>query len=163
MALETLDDVLLHEMSDLLSAEQQFSKALQKVAKAADSEEVKTLAEEHLEETKGQIETLKEAFKELGAKPEKMVCKGAQGICEENDSTLKEEKPKGAIKDVALISGSMRIEHYEIAGYTSAIAVARELGQKQVVKLLQQNLKQEKETAKKLEAAGKVFNGSANS
>ena len=161
MALETLDDVLLHEMSDLLSAEQQFSKALQKVIKNADSSEVKNLAEQHLAETQGQIDVLKEAFKELKQKPEKMVCKGAQGICEENDSVLKEEKPKGAIKDVALVSGGMRIEHYEIAGYNSAIAVAKELGQKQVVKLLQQNLKQEKEAAKKLEAVGKTLLGSA--
>ena len=162
MALETLDDVLLHEMSDLLSAEQQFSKALQKVAKNADGEEVKNLAEEHLTQTQGQIENLKEAFKALGKKPEKMVCKGAQGICEENDSTLKEEKPKGVIKDVALVSGSMRIEHYEIAGYNSAIAVAKSLGQKQVVTLLQQNLKQEKETAKKLEAAAKTLLAAGN-
>lgn len=155
MSLESMDDLLLHELSDMLSAEQQFAKALKLVAKSADSAEIKKLAEQHGEETQGQIENLKEAFSILGKKPEKMVCKGAQGICEENESMIKEEKPKGAVKDMALIGGSLRIEHYEIAGYTGTISIARKLGQKEIVKLLQENLKQEKDAAKKLEAVGK--------
>lgn len=152
MSLETLDDALLHEMSDLLSAEQQFAKALTKVKNNAAGEEVKKLAAQHYEETQQQIDNLKKAFEALGEKPEKMVCKGAQGICEENDSIIKEEKPKGVVKDVALTSGGMRIEHYEIAGYNSAIALAKALKKREVVQLLQANLKQEKEAARKLES-----------
>jgi len=153
MPLDTLEDVLAHDLSDLLSAENQFSKALKQVIKAADSAEVKQMAEEHLQETEGQIENLKQAFATLGQKPEKgLVCKAAQGIVEENSSTLKEEKPKGAIKDLVLACGSLKIEHYEIAGYTAAIATAKALGQREVAQLLQANLKQEQATAKKLEA-----------
>jgi ferritin-like metal-binding protein YciE len=154
MPLDTLENTLTHELSDLLSAENQIAKALQVVAKNADSPQVKQMAEQHHQETVGQIENLKQAFQILGSKPERgMVCKGAQGIVEENNSTLKEEKPKGAIKDVALVAGSLRIEHYEIAGYTSAIALAKTLGKREVVQLLQTNLKQEQETARKLQAA----------
>lgn len=157
MALNTLEETLVHEMSDLLSAEQQFSKALTKVKNNASSAAVKQLAAEHYEETQGQIEVLKQAFEALGEKPEKMVCKGAQGICEENDSTIKEEKPKGTVKDVVLLSGSMRVEHYEIAGYSSAISLAKALKKNQVAKLLQANLKQEQAAAKKLEAAASTL------
>ncbi|MBV9470293.1 MAG: DUF892 family protein, partial [Abitibacteriaceae bacterium] len=104
-------------------------------------------------ETLQQIETLKQAFSVVGQKPERVTCKAAQGLVEENSSTLKEEKPKGAFKDIALVGGCLRVEHYEIAGYTAAIAVARALGQREVVQLLTQILKQEQATAKKLEAA----------
>jgi ferritin-like metal-binding protein YciE len=117
MPLDTLDGMLAHELSDLLSAENQFAKALAQTAKAADSEQVRQLAQEHLEETKQQAENLKQAFSILGQKPEKgLVCKGAQGIVEENSSTLKEEKPKGVMKDLALIGGNLRVEHYEDRG-----------------------------------------------
>lgn len=154
MPLDTLENMLAHEMADLLSAENQFAKALQQVVKAADSEDVRQMAQTHLEETKQQAENLKQAFAALGQKPERgLVCKAAAGIVEENSSTLKEEKPKGAFKDLALISGSLRVEHYEIAGYSAAIAIAKVVGNKQVTQILQANLKQEQATAKKLEAA----------
>lgn len=153
MPLDTLENTLVHEMSDLLSAEKQFSKALTKVKNNANSELVKELAATHFEETQGQIEVLLQAFEALGQKPEKMVCEAAKGICEEADSTLKEEKPKGLIKDVVLLASSARVEHYEIAGYSSAIALSKALKKNQVTKLLQQILKQELAAAKKVEAA----------
>ncbi len=158
MPLDTLENMLAHEMADLLSAENQFAKVLQQVAKAADSDTVRQMALAHLEETKQHAENLKQAFTALGQKPEKgVVCKAAAGIVEENSSTLKEEKPKGALKDLALIGGSLRVEHYEIAGYTAALSIAKAVGSKAVVKLLQANLKQELETAKKLQAATPQF------
>lgn len=161
MSLETLDDVLKHEMSDLLSAELQFSKALTKVKNSADSEEVKQLAAQHYEETQGQIENLRQAFEVLGEKPEKMVCKAAKGLCEEAESTLKEEKPKGQIKDVVLLASSLRIEQYEIAGYSSAITLSKALKKREVTQLLQANLKQEMATAKKLDGAASTLLGGA--
>jgi ferritin-like metal-binding protein YciE len=163
MPLDTLENTLHHELSDLLSAENQFAKALKQVIKAADGDTVRQLAQTHLEETLQHAENLKQAFAALGKKPEKLVCKGAQGIVEENDSTLKEEKPQGALKDIAIVGGSLRVEHYEIAGYSAAIATAKALGQRQVVTLLQANLKQEQATAKKLEAAGQELLKSAAS
>lgn len=153
MPLDTLQNTLLHEMSDLLSAERQFAKLLQQAAKAADSAEVKQMALTHHGETVQHADNLQQAFSALGEKAERITCKAAAGIVEEATSTLKEERPKGAFKDIAIISSSLRVEHYEIAGYRAAIAVARAVGNKQVVQLLQSNLKQEEATAKKLEAA----------
>jgi len=161
MSLDTLDELLTHELSDLLSAENQFARALMQVARAANSAIVREMAEEHFAETQGQIDNLKQAFAALDEKPEKMVCKAAQGIVVENNSTLREEKPKGVVKDTVLIGGSLRIEHYEIAGYTSAIALAKALGKREVVQLLTLNLKQELATAKKLEQAAPVILASA--
>lgn len=169
MTLDTLRNTLIHEMSDLLSAETQFAKALTQVAKAADGDTVRQLAEEHLQQTQQQAENLKEAFSKLGEKPEKgVVCKGAQGIVTENNETIKEEKPKGQLKDLALMGGCLRVEHYEIAAYTAAIGVAKALGEKEVSQILDGNLKQEKETAKKLQDGANALlaemksNGAAN-
>ena len=154
MPLDTLEETLAHELSDLYSAENQFAKALQQTVKNADSETVKNMAQEHHAETLAQIENLKQAFVSLGEKPERgLVCKAAQGLVEEGSSTLKEEKPKGLIKDTVLLGSSLRIEHYEIAGYTAAISLAKSLGKREVVALLQINLKQEQATAKRIEAA----------
>src|SRR4028118_2141713 len=80
MPLDTLENVLAHELSDLLSAENQIAKALGQVAKAADSDQVRQMAEQHREETQQQIDKPKQASSVMGQKPEKMVCKGAQGI-----------------------------------------------------------------------------------
>jgi ferritin-like metal-binding protein YciE len=157
MSLDTLKATLKHEMSDLLSAEKQFASLLQKVAKNADSDVVKQMAEEHREQTLGHQENLQKAFEAMGEKPERMTCKAAQGLVEEAVSTLNEEKPKGAIKDIVLLSGSLRVEHYEIAGYTSAIAAAKALGLRDVAALLSENLKQEKETAQKIVSAAPQF------
>lgn len=154
MPLDTLENTLAHELSDLYSAENQFAKALQQTVKNADSAAVKQMAQEHHAETLAQIENLKKAFVSLGQKPERgLVCKAAQGLVEEGSSTLKEEKPKGAIKDTILLGSSLRIEHYEIAGYTAAISLAKSLGKREVVAFLQTNLKQELVTAKRIEAA----------
>ena len=149
-----MEDVLIHEMSDLLSAEQQFAKALTRVKNSATTAEVKQLAAEHYEETQDQIENLKSAFKVWGKKPTKIVCRGAEGICKENESTIKVGKFAGAVRDMVLVSGSMRIEHYEIAGYTTAIAVAKSLKITEVVKCLQLNLREELAAARKLELVG---------
>ena len=157
MALDTLKDTLKHEMSDLLSAEKQIAKLLQQVAKAADSQTVKQMAQQHHEETLGQQENLLKAFAAMGEKPERITCKAAQGLVEEALNTLKEEKPKGAIKDVVILGGGLRVEHYEIAAYTHAIAAAKALGYREVVTLLTENLKQEKETAQKIIAATPQF------
>ena len=155
MPLDTFENTLIHELSDLLSAEKQFAKALQTVAKNADSDVLRGLAEEHRAETVQQADTLMQAFTSLDSKPERgVVCDAAKGLVEEANGTLKEDKPKGVIKDVVLIGSCVRIEHYEIAGYSSAIALAKSLGKKEVVTILQGILKQEQETAKKLMDAG---------
>ncbi|HEX8550776.1 MAG TPA: DUF892 family protein [Abditibacteriaceae bacterium] len=165
MPLDTFENTLIHELSDLLSAEKQFAKVLQTVAKNADGAELKAIAAQHQEETVAQAEALQQAFISLGSKPERgVVCDAAKGLVEEITGALKEDKPKGAIKDVVLIGGCLRIEHYEIAGYSSAIALARSLGKKEAVAILTNTLNQEKATAKRFsDAATVVLKASAQS
>ena len=150
----SLQNVLIDELRDLYSAENQLVKALPKMAKAASSPELKNLFTTHLEETKGQVERLKQVFELLGKKPTGEHCNGMEGLIEEGKDAIEKDE-EGATKDVCLIGAALRVEHYEIAGYTAAIAIASTLGQNEVVALLTDNLNEEKEAGKKVMAQSK--------
>ncbi len=139
-----LQEVLIEEMQDLLHAENQLVKALPKMAKAANSEELSTAFKEHLEQTKGHVERLKKAFELLGAKPKAKPCKGMAGLVEEGQEVITEGKEKeDAEADLALIAAAQKVEHYEISGYGSCRAIAEKLERDDVVKLLTQTLNEE--------------------
>jgi ferritin-like metal-binding protein YciE len=137
-------------LKDLFNAENQLVKALPKLAKAASTPELKELFTEHLEETKGQVERLKQIFELLGQKPTGKVCKGMQGLVEEGKEQLESDE-EGAAKDVCIAGAALRVEHYEIAGYTAAIAIAGALGQDEIVELLTENLNEEEEAGRKVQ------------
>jgi ferritin-like metal-binding protein YciE len=149
-----LMDVLLDEMRDLYSAENQLVKALPKMAKGAVDPAVKSLIKNHLEETKGQVLRLREAFTILGKKPTGQHCNGMEGLIEEGEDALEKDE-EGANKDLGICGASSRVEHYEIAGYTTAISLAKALGQRDVVGLLSQNLAEEVAAAKAIFAGTK--------
>ena len=149
-----LMDVLLDEMRDLYSAENQLAKALPKVVKSVKSAELKALLKENLEQTKGQVLRLKEAFGHLGKKPTGQHCSGMEGCVEECQDAI-EKDAEGANKDLGIIGAAGRVKHYEIAGYTVAVAFAKGLGLKEVASLLDQTLKEETAMAKALYAAVK--------
>lgn len=153
MHLDSMTDLLLHELSDLYSAEQQLIKALPKVAEAAFAPELKEALTFHLKQTQGQVERLDQVFKSLGAQPEKMTCKAMEGLIAEAQELLDEaDKADPNVLDAALIGAAQRVEHYEIAGYGTARTFARHLGAKEAVRLLQETLDEEGETDKKLTA-----------
>jgi ferritin-like metal-binding protein YciE len=145
----SLRDVLVDELRDLYSAENQLVKALPKMAKGSSSEDPKTLFTSHLEQTKGQVERLKQVFEHLEEKPTGEHCKGMEGVVAEGAEQL-EKDDEGALKDIAIIGAALRVEHYEIAGYTAAIAIARELGEDEVVALLTETLNEEKQASEKV-------------
>jgi ferritin-like metal-binding protein YciE len=149
-----LMDVLLDEMRDLYSAENQLVKALPKMAKGASDPAVKSLIKNHLEETKGQVQRLRDAFGILGKKPTGQHCNGMEGLLEEGQDALEKDE-EGANKDLGICGASSRVEHYEIAGYTTAIGMAKALGLKDVVNLLNQNLAEEVAAAKAIFAGTK--------
>jgi ferritin-like metal-binding protein YciE len=146
----SLESVLVDELKDLYNAENQLVKALPKMAKGASSSELKNLFTEHLEETRGQVDRLKQIFEMLGQKPTGKVCKGMQGLVEEGKEQLENEE-EGATKDVCIAGAALRVEHYEIAGYTAAIAIAEALGHDDIVELLTENLNEEEEAASKVQ------------
>jgi ferritin-like metal-binding protein YciE len=150
----SLQTVLVDELRDLYSAENQLVKALPKMAKGSSNPELKRLFTEHLEQTKGQVERLKQIFQQLGEKPTGKLCMGMEGLVKEGQEQLESDE-EGAAKDVCIAGAALRVEHYEIAGYTAAIAIAKALGEKDVVGLLTETLNEEKETEKKVTAQSK--------
>lgn len=149
--LNTLEVLLAHKIKDLYSAENQLVKALPKMAKAAASEELQAAFNTHLEETKGQVARLEEIAELLGTTPKGKVCKAMKGLVEEGSETI-EEDGDPVIKDLALIGAAQKVEHYEIAGYGTARALAEALGLDDVAALLQETLDEEGATDENLTA-----------
>jgi ferritin-like metal-binding protein YciE len=149
-----LKDVLVDELRDMYSAENQLVKALPKLAKGANNAKLKELFTAHLEETKGQVERLKEVFERLEEKPTGEHCDGMEGIVEEGKSSL-EKNEEGASFDAGLIGAALRTEHYEIAAYQVTISMAKTLGMQDVIDLLTANLNEEMAAAAKITEAAK--------
>jgi Mn-containing catalase len=132
------------QLRDILHAEKQLLKALPKMAKAARSAQLQTLVETHLAETEGQVERLNEALKLLEAPARAKPCKGMAGLVEEGEEVMKEsEEKEDAAADLALIGAAQRVEHYEIAAYTTARNLALQLRQPAIVQLLTLSLGEE--------------------
>jgi len=149
MSVDTVEKLFVSELKDLYSSENQITKALPKMAKAATSPELKSAFESHLQETEGQIQRLERIFEILGKAPGGKSCKGMKGVLEEGSEVL-EETAEGEVRDAGLISAAQRVEHYEMAGYGSVRAYAELLGQAEIAKLLQQTLDEESAADKKL-------------
>lgn len=150
--LKSLDNVLADELKDLYSAENQLLKALPKMAKKASTPSLKEAFTSHLEETKGQVERLQKVGTILGLKLTGKACKAMQGLIEEGQEVIAEQSDNKALIDVLLIGAAQRVEHYEIAGYGTARAIAEKLGQREVAQLLQETLAEEGAADKKLTA-----------
>jgi ferritin-like metal-binding protein YciE len=148
-----LKEVLIDELRDMYSAENQLVKALPKLAKGAKDATLKELFTTHLEETKGQVLRLKQVFEILEEKPTGQHCNGMEGVIEEGADALEKDE-EGPSFDAGLIGAALRTEHYEIAGYKASIAMATTLGMKDVVGLLTENLNEELAAADKITAAG---------
>ena len=149
MAGQGLKELYIDELKDLYSAENQLVKALPKMAKGAASEELRQGFEEHLEQTKGHVQRLEQIFEALGESPKGKKCKGMEGLIKEGAEVLDEDY-EGNILDAALIGAAQRVEHYEIAAYGTARAMAEKLGEDEHVSLLTETLEEEKETDEKL-------------
>jgi ferritin-like metal-binding protein YciE len=148
-ALKTLEDLFVHELKDLYSAEQQLIKALPKMAKAASSEHLRAGFEEHLEQTKVHAERLEKILDDLGQTHRGPKCKAMEGLLEEGKGMIDEEAAP-EVKDAGLIACAQRVEHYEMAGYGTACTFAQILGHTDAEKMLHDTLQEERETDEKL-------------
>ena len=148
----SLKAVLIDELRDLYSAENQLVKALPKLAKGAKDPTLKELFTAHLDETKEQVVRLQETFTLLEEKPTGQHCSGMEGVIEEGKEALEKDE-EGASFDSGIIGAALRTEHYEIAGYQAAIAMAQALGLEDVVQTLSISLKEETSAAAKISAA----------
>ena len=148
----SLREVLIDELRDMYSAENQLVKALPKLAKGANDPKLSQLFKDHLEETKGHVTRLRSVFEILEEKPTGEHCGGMEGVIEEGAEAL-EKGTEDASFDAGLVGAALRTEHYEIAGYQACIAMAKTLKRSDVVGLLSQNLKEELAAAEKITAA----------
>ena len=141
--MQSLHDVFVHELRDLYSAERQLIKALPKMAKNAGSPQLADALTNHLRETEVQVGRIEEILKTLGVKSGGVKCKGMEGLIEEGEEVLSMDGNARAL-DAAMIGAAQRVEHYEIAAYSSAISHARAQGHTEAVRLLEETLKEEK-------------------
>ncbi|MGY1457349.1 MULTISPECIES: YciE/YciF ferroxidase family protein [unclassified Luteimonas] len=149
MAVKTMEELFVHELSDIYSAEKQMSKALPRLAKNSESEKLAGAFEAHLEETLGQIERIDQVAEMLGIKLKRIKCAAMEGLVEESKETI-DEVEAGPVRDAALIGGAQKAEHYEIAAYGTLCALAKQLGYTDAIPLLQATLEEEKATDEKL-------------
>jgi ferritin-like metal-binding protein YciE len=149
MQLETLQDLYVHELKDLYSAEKQLIRALPKMAKAAKDNKLAAGFEEHLEQTKQHVARLERILSNHKKSTRGSRCKGMEGIIAEG-AEMVEEEADPEVKDAGLISAAQRVEHYEIAGYGTARTYAEMLGDNEGAKLLQTTLGEEEQTDQKL-------------
>src|SRR5882672_7260938 len=151
MEMNSLQDLFIHDLKDLYNAETQLTKALPKMAKAANDPDLKQAFQTHLAETEMQVQRLEQIFEELDESPKGKKCKAMEGLIEEGKE-LMEEDAQPAVMDAGLIGAAQKVEHYEIAGYGTVRTYAQMLGNDQAARLLQQTLEEEGNTDKKLNA-----------
>lgn len=140
--MKTLEDLFEHQLKDLYSAESQLIKALPKMVNNAKDEKLKKAFESHLEETKNHKQRLEDICKELNIKPGGETCKAMEGLIKEAEGFIA-EKPDADVLNAGLIAEAQRVEHYEISGYGTAVRYAKELGHKNIAKILKETLDEE--------------------
>jgi ferritin-like metal-binding protein YciE len=145
----TLKDLFIEELRDIYHAEGQLVKALPKVAKTANNADLKAAIEQHLEETKGQVNRLERVFKAIGEKARGKKCDGMAGLIDEAKEMMEEEAEPDVL-DAGIIAGSQKIEHYAIATYGCLCTWAKQLELDEAAELLGQNLEEEKAADAKL-------------
>lgn len=159
-SIPTLHALLADELKDLFHAENQLIKALPKMAKAATNRDLKAGFTAHLKQTRGHVLRLRQAMKVLGLPAKGKTCQAMLGLVKEGAEAIKIKAPT-VVRDAALIGAAQRVEHYEMAGYGTARAFARALGETQVVSLLQATLDEEGDTNKQLTEISHTVNAEA--
>jgi ferritin-like metal-binding protein YciE len=149
MAVESLRTHLVEELTDLLDAENQLTKALPKMAASATNRQLKSAFEGHLRQTRGQIARLDKALRQLGERPRRKTCEAMQGLISEGEDVMN-KTPEGALRDAVMITAAQKVEHYEMASYGTVRTYAQVLGEPGVARLLEQTLREEKATDTKL-------------
>jgi ferritin-like metal-binding protein YciE len=161
MKKDSLRNLYIDELKDIYHAENQLVKALPKMAKAASSDKLRQAFENHLEQTKGQVERLDQVFEMLGEKASGKKCLGMEGLVKEGAEIMQEDYEEDVL-DAGLISAAQRIEHYEIAAYGTVCAYADLLGEAEQASLLGETLEEEKEADQKLTQLSDEINVEAN-
>ncbi|MDQ1899326.1 ferritin-like domain-containing protein [Paracoccus sp. WLY502] len=163
MADQTLDTLFHETLKDIYYAERKITTALRKMARAAQSQDLKAAFEMHEQETQGQIERLTQVFELIGKRPRGKTCDAIEGIIAEGEEIMDEFKGSPAL-DAGLLAAAQAVEHYEISRYGTLKAWAQTLGMNEAVSLLDETLQEESATDEKLTGlAEAVINAAATS
>jgi len=157
MSVTNLEELFEHELRDVLDAERQILKALPKMIKSAESEELKAALTEHEGVTEEQVGRLETIFKTLGKAARGKHCKGMEGLLAEGSDMIKEEETSPTL-DAAMIGAAQKVEHYEIAAYGTLVEYAKLLGMDEAVEFLSATLAEEKEADEKLSSVASELN-----
>lgn len=149
MQANSLEELSLHSLQDIYDAEQQALKAMPQMMEAASSQQLKMAFQQHMQETQQQVQRLEQIFQMMGQSPKGVQCEAMKGLIKEAQEILSMQGDP-AVKDAAIIAAAQKQEHYEIAGYGTAVTWAQMLGQNQAAQLLKQTLSEEENTDKKL-------------
>ena len=153
--METAHELFVHELQDMLDAEQQLVEALGKQAEESSRPDLQKAFQSHQAQTQKQVGRLQQVFESIGEEAEEVECKGIRGLIEEHDHFKQEEEPAEDIMDIFNVSAAEKVESYEICAYQSLISLAGQMGHTKAERLLNQNLKEEQQTLKKMQAFSK--------
>lgn len=153
--MQTAHELFVHELQDMLDAEQQLVEALGEQADESSRPDLQKAFQSHQAQTEKQVERLHQVFELIGEEPEEVECKGIRGLIEEHNHFREEEDPAEDIMDIFNAGAAEKVESYEICAYESLIRLAREMGHTKAEKLLNQNLKEEQQALKKMQAFSK--------
>ncbi len=153
--METAHELFIHEMQDMLDAENQLVEALGKQAEESTNPQLKKAFEAHQAQTEKQVQRLEQAFESLGEEAEEAECAGIRGLIEEHDNFKNDESPSPDLLDIFNASAAEKVERYEITSYEGLVRLAQMMGHKKAAQLLSQNLKEEEATLKKMSAFSK--------
>jgi ferritin-like metal-binding protein YciE len=141
--MKSMNDLLLTYAQDMYYAERQILKALPKMARASENEELKQALTHHREETQGQVERLQQVFEMMGKRARGQTCEAINGIIEEGEEIVHEFE-QGAVRDAGVLASAQAVEHYEIARYGTMIAWAKACGMNDIARVLEETLEEEK-------------------
>ncbi len=150
--METARELFEHELRDMYDAENKLLNALESMASKVTNPELESSFSEHRSQTEGHIKRLDQVFGQIDRAARREPCKGITGLIQEFSEFIKDENPSEDVLNVFAAAAALKTEHYEICGYRSLIRLADLLGLSDAAELLQQNLKEEEETAQLLEA-----------
>jgi ferritin-like metal-binding protein YciE len=150
MSIRTLDEKFSHEVGDIYDAENQFLQAMQQMLPMATDQNLKGMIQQHIQQTQQQIQNIEQIYSLLGQQPQRVKCQAAAGLVAEAQKTVQEaETPE--LRDCLIAGSQAKSEHYEVASYRGLIAGAQMMGNNEILRLLQQNLQQEEQTAQMIE------------
>ena len=149
--MQTAHELFIHELQDMLDAEQQLVEALGKQAEESSRPELQKAFQSHQAQTEKQVDRLRQVFESIGEDAEEVECKGIRGLLEEHDHFMEEEDPAEDLIDIFNTGAAEKVESYEICAYEGLIRLAQQMGHAKAEKLLNQNLKEEQQTLKKMQ------------